>query len=880
MADNYELIHGDAGEVLKAYAGKVDMCVTSPTYWNESSMARSGALGREADVRDYAARLVKVFANLKPRMKLSGSLWLVLGDDYRNKAVGVPRMVAKALMEDGWRAKRIYAWEKGDCRVIRTTTLDPRRSRDYVIQFVRGNDYYFAKEPYEGSRGVGAPHNYTGSDTVAFPIQLIKPLIEATCPIGGTVMDPFVGTGTTVMAAVQANRRGVGIDLSDSELDIARVRLGGEYKIMKARDVGTDLQKALRLADRGLHLWGLLLTKAENEDAENPDAGDEGDFLALPEVPAEENLPSKQKVFEALTQVSQMLDQVMKDPELARQLDSAEAERLDAIKDWLGNAGKPVQRPMPMRRPDTVNDGRPLDDDRPLNPAERAEQDGDKMHQPEVRRPDQKQRNRPENRVGNAYNRMLVMKAARDVDLSVKAVIRNPSGHLVLKDAYSDWWDIPGGHVGEGETLDKALAREIKEETDLDLVKARMRGVHALKLGDRIRPVVVYDAVAKGRVRLSEEHTGYAWANKAELERDSFNLGVFKQFIVKTAFASYPGVGAGRAGRGVNAAPIVEVDGVAQEEGSELQVRKQGPPGPPPHPGLQWKEETHRWVSPAHAEVIGRTGTNELHTLHANAARLYHAEQDPGARARHESGFRDVHEELNRRGFERHRDADQALAGYGNSEKLAKQGPPGPPPRPGLVWKPETHRWVHGPDSGGAEGGEYDPSPDDLHGLDPKQLDDRHLDLYRSRARQHEISINDMIAKYGSDESIPVETRRRMFEQTIEAAATRSGMDREWERRRAERHGPSGGPEKLLKGSFDGPESALEAIRREHPDAEVAEQKQDGDIMVECDGGEHESWYVTADGRVYEYWHPESGDVDKGGFHAGASSIGFEPLSN
>ncbi|KKL51458.1 hypothetical protein LCGC14_2295300, partial [marine sediment metagenome] len=86
----------------------------------ETAAQYSDAYSTDPATRDYADRLVKVFANLRPRMKLSGSLWLVLGDDYRNGSTGVPRTVAKALMEDGWRLKRIYAWDKGDCRVVRT----------------------------------------------------------------------------------------------------------------------------------------------------------------------------------------------------------------------------------------------------------------------------------------------------------------------------------------------------------------------------------------------------------------------------------------------------------------------------------------------------------------------------------------------------------------------------------------------------------------------------------------------------------------------------------------------------------------------------------------------------------------------------------------
>ena len=34
---------------------------------------------------------------------------------------------------------------------------------------------------------------------------------------------------------------------------------------------------------------------------------------------------------------------------------------------------------------------------------------------------------------------------------------------------------------------------------------------------------------------------------------------------------------------------------------------------------------------------------------------------------------------------------------------LNKQGPPGPPPRPGLQWKPESHRWIRPQESGSSQ---------------------------------------------------------------------------------------------------------------------------------------------------------------------------------
>jgi DNA modification methylase len=59
-----------------------------------------------------------------------------------------------------------------------------------------------------------------------YPVDLCRIPILATCPVEGIVLDPFCGTGTTLVAAQQLNRKSVGIDISYSYLELARARLG------------------------------------------------------------------------------------------------------------------------------------------------------------------------------------------------------------------------------------------------------------------------------------------------------------------------------------------------------------------------------------------------------------------------------------------------------------------------------------------------------------------------------------------------------------------------------------------------------------------------------------------------------------------------------
>src|SRR4030095_13409624 len=54
---------------------------------------------------------------------------------------------------------------------------------------------------------------YAGAHFATMPEGLVEPCILAGCPLGGLVLDPFVGSGTVVAVAARLGRRGVGVDL-------------------------------------------------------------------------------------------------------------------------------------------------------------------------------------------------------------------------------------------------------------------------------------------------------------------------------------------------------------------------------------------------------------------------------------------------------------------------------------------------------------------------------------------------------------------------------------------------------------------------------------------------------------------------------------------
>lgn len=69
------------------------------------------------------------------------------------------------------------------------------------------------------------PRGYKGAHFATFPPDLILPCILAGCPEGGTVLDPFMGSGTTLEVANKNGCHGIGIELNPDYIALARKRL-------------------------------------------------------------------------------------------------------------------------------------------------------------------------------------------------------------------------------------------------------------------------------------------------------------------------------------------------------------------------------------------------------------------------------------------------------------------------------------------------------------------------------------------------------------------------------------------------------------------------------------------------------------------------------
>jgi len=225
---------GDCLEVLPTLAaGSVDAVVTDPPY-------SSGGAFRADRSQTTATKYVQTDSQFTCRTEFGGdnrdqrsflawaTMWLSWL--YRIGVPGATIMVftdwrqlptmTDAIQCGGYVWRNLVTWWKPGIRMQRGRFS---LSAEYVIYGSRG-------VPLEGEsspQNVLAFQPVNGDDKEHIaekPVDLLKSLVSVT-PQGATVLDPFMGSGTTGVACVQTGRKFIGIEIDPGYFEIARKRI-------------------------------------------------------------------------------------------------------------------------------------------------------------------------------------------------------------------------------------------------------------------------------------------------------------------------------------------------------------------------------------------------------------------------------------------------------------------------------------------------------------------------------------------------------------------------------------------------------------------------------------------------------------------------------
>ena len=195
------------------------------------------------------------------------------GEGLKTKdLIGIPWMLAFALRADGWYLRQDIIWHKPN-PMPESVTDRCTKAHEYIFLMSKSPKYYYdfeaikeegviaagtlaakgsaerqnqkgvnARPPeykeYDGQRNKRSVWTvttkpYEGAHFAVFPTDLIEPCILAGAPVGGVVLDPFMGSGTTAQVAQSLGRQYLGCELNPEYAPLQKKRLAQQSLILE-----------------------------------------------------------------------------------------------------------------------------------------------------------------------------------------------------------------------------------------------------------------------------------------------------------------------------------------------------------------------------------------------------------------------------------------------------------------------------------------------------------------------------------------------------------------------------------------------------------------------------------------------------------------------
>jgi DNA modification methylase len=285
------LIQSEALEAVKLLPSDTfNVVITSPPYFWVRDYGFKEQIGHEGSVKEYIDTLADIFDEVKRVLHPEGVFYLNIGDTYysgngqphghdpacssrnfmrkklrpvdqsgwdipRKSLIGIPWQLAFELQKRKWTLRGDIVWQRDNALSEASVRDRPHRSYEHIFMFSKSRFYAYNRAalgdqediwsfPIERAKIID--HN------APFPTDLVRRCILTGSPPGGRVLDPFVGSGTTLKVAAELGRHAVGIDAHPSYLSQVSkaLQLNG-----CAQSSWSKLSQVLKTKDDQMKTW-------------------------------------------------------------------------------------------------------------------------------------------------------------------------------------------------------------------------------------------------------------------------------------------------------------------------------------------------------------------------------------------------------------------------------------------------------------------------------------------------------------------------------------------------------------------------------------------------------------------------------------------------
>ena len=260
MKTEHTIYFGDSTEILKTIPKDTfQLMVTSPPYWNVRDYGHSKQIGFKDTLSEYLERLDKVWKEVVRTLLPDGKIALNIGniyysesDEKRRTTANLSYLTWKQL--DKFKELRFMGtiyWRKTTSRAgavlfgsypyptnfMISSAVEPihifrKIGKREVSKEIKEKSKISLKEFKEFRDAIWDINGVNDKHAAAYPYELPQRLIKMFTYVGDIVLDPFVGSGTTIKAAKDLNRNSVGIDINPDFLSIIKDKVGINQKML------------------------------------------------------------------------------------------------------------------------------------------------------------------------------------------------------------------------------------------------------------------------------------------------------------------------------------------------------------------------------------------------------------------------------------------------------------------------------------------------------------------------------------------------------------------------------------------------------------------------------------------------------------------------
>jgi len=279
----HKIIIGDSRRMKEVLDESVHLIITSPPYWQLKDYGNGKQIGFNDTYEEYINNLNLVWNECHRILHKGCRLCINIGDQFarsvyygRYKVIPIRTEIIKFCESAGFDYMGAIIWQKvTTCHTTGGATVMgsypyPRSGilkldYEFILIFKKyGNTPKVSKEIKEKSKLTDEEWNqyFTGhwnfpgekqnKHLAMFPEELPRRLIKMFSFIGDVVLDPFLGSGTTSLAAKNLNRNSIGYEINEDFLQVIKEKLGitqgsllqdADFEIIRQKELKIDFKE-------------------------------------------------------------------------------------------------------------------------------------------------------------------------------------------------------------------------------------------------------------------------------------------------------------------------------------------------------------------------------------------------------------------------------------------------------------------------------------------------------------------------------------------------------------------------------------------------------------------------------------------------------------